>query len=113
VLLKIVPHVKDWWETFYEEKETDEPSLFTVMATWESFRDAIKEQYYPVESYDNLYTKWATVHQERDQPVPNFTNIFHTLHTKLGIKYSKINHLLKCHNARNRYIQDEMEFLNI
>jgi hypothetical protein len=54
-LLKVVPHVKDWWETFCEKKETKEPSLFTVEITWESFRYAIKEQYYPVGSYDNLY----------------------------------------------------------
>jgi hypothetical protein len=56
-LLKVVPRVKDWWETFYEQKETEEPSLFIVTTTWESFRDAIKEQYYPVRSYDGLYTK--------------------------------------------------------
>jgi hypothetical protein len=60
-LLKVVPHVKDWWENFCEKKETEEPSLFTVMATWESFRDDIKEQYYPVGSYDDLYTKWTTL----------------------------------------------------
>jgi hypothetical protein len=59
VLLKAIPHVKDWWETFCEQKETEEPSLFTVTATWESFRDDIKEQYYPVGSYDDLYTKWT------------------------------------------------------
>ena len=56
-LLKVVPHVKDWWEALYEQKETKEPSLVTVAATWESFKDVIKEQYYPVISYDNLYTK--------------------------------------------------------
>jgi hypothetical protein len=33
VLLKVVPHVKDWWENFCEKKETKEPSLFTVTAT--------------------------------------------------------------------------------
>jgi hypothetical protein len=33
VLLKVVPHVKDWWETFCEKKETKEPSLFTVATT--------------------------------------------------------------------------------
>jgi hypothetical protein len=87
-LLKAIPHVKDWWETFYEKKETEEPSLFMVMTTWESFRDSIKEQYYPVGSYDDLYTKWTTLRQERDQAVPDFTNIFHTLRTKMGIKYS-------------------------
>jgi hypothetical protein len=60
-LLKVIPHVKYWWETFCEQKETEEPSLFTVAVTWESFRDDIKEQYYPVGSYDDLYTKWTTL----------------------------------------------------
>jgi hypothetical protein len=60
-LLKVVPHVKDWWENFCEKKEIEKPSLFIVMATWEYFMDAIKEQYYLVESYDDLYTKWTTL----------------------------------------------------
>jgi hypothetical protein len=49
-LLKAIPHVKYLWETFCEKKEIEEPSLFTITTTWESFRDAIKEQYYPVRS---------------------------------------------------------------
>jgi hypothetical protein len=53
-LLKVIPHVKDWWDNFYEKKATEEPSLFAVALTWESFRDDIKEQYYPIGSYDNL-----------------------------------------------------------
>jgi hypothetical protein len=113
VLLKPIPHVKDWWETFYEQKETEETSLFTVMATWESFRDAIKEQYYPVRSYDDLYTKWTTLRQERDQAVPDFINIFHTLCTKLGIKDSERHMVLKYHDSLHRYIQTEMEFMDI
>jgi hypothetical protein len=32
-LLKAVPHVKDWWENFCEQKETEETSLFSVMTT--------------------------------------------------------------------------------
>jgi hypothetical protein len=32
-LLKAVPHVKYWWETFCKQKETEEPSLFTVAVT--------------------------------------------------------------------------------
>jgi hypothetical protein len=32
-LLKVIPHVKDWWENFCEQKETEEPSLFTVTTT--------------------------------------------------------------------------------
>jgi hypothetical protein len=112
-LLKVVPHVKDWWETFCEQNETEEPSLFVVTATWESFRDAIKEQYYLVKSYDDLYTKWTTLRQERDQAVPDFTNIFHTLHTKMGIKYLERHLVLKYLSALHQYIQTEMEFLEI
>jgi hypothetical protein len=32
-LIKVVPHVKDWWETLCEQKETEEPSLFIVAVT--------------------------------------------------------------------------------
>jgi hypothetical protein len=32
-LLKAIPHVKDWWENFCEQKEIEEPSLFTVVTT--------------------------------------------------------------------------------
>jgi hypothetical protein len=112
-LLKVIPHVKYWWETFCEKKETEELSLFTVAATLESFRDAIKEQYYPVRSYDNLYTKWTTLQKERDQVVPEFKNIFHTLRTKLGIKDSERHLVLKYRSGLHRYIQIEMEFLYI
>jgi hypothetical protein len=83
------------------------------MATWESFRDYIKEQYYHVRSYDDLYTKWTTLWKERDQVVPDFTNIFHTLRTKLGIKDSERIQVLKYRSALHRYIQAEMEFMDI
>jgi hypothetical protein len=62
----------------------EEYTIFVVAPTWDSFRDAIKEQYYPIGSYEDQYTIWTTLHQERDQKVPYFTNIFHTMHTKLG-----------------------------
>jgi hypothetical protein len=32
-LLKVVPHVRYWWENFSEQKEIEEPSLFIVMVT--------------------------------------------------------------------------------
>jgi hypothetical protein len=112
-LLKVVPHVKDWWETFREKNEIEEPSLFTVTTTWESFRDVIKERYYPVRSYDGLYTKWTTLRQERDQAVLDFTNIFHTLRTKLGIKDLEQHMVFKYHGALHRYIQNKMEFMDI
>jgi hypothetical protein len=59
------------------------------MDTWESLRDVIKEKYYHVGSYDDLYTKWTTLRQERDQAVLELKNIFHTLCTKIGIKDSE------------------------
>jgi hypothetical protein len=113
VLLKVIPHVKYWWETFCEKKEIEGSTLFAVAPTWGSFRDAIKEQYYPVGSYDDLYTRWTTLWQERDQTVPEFTNVFHTLRTKMGIKYSERHMVLKYHGGMHRYIQTKMEFLDI
>jgi hypothetical protein len=50
------------------------------------FVDAVKEQYYPVGNYDDQYMRWATLRQEKGQEVFNFTNTFHNLRAKLGIK---------------------------
>ena len=85
-LLKAAPHLKDWWETYCARKDEEEPSLFSVVPTWNYFRDAIKGQYYPVGSYEDNYIQWTTLRQQRDQDVYELTNLFHTLHTKLGIK---------------------------
>jgi hypothetical protein len=87
--------------------------MFLVTPTWDSFRDANKEQYYPIGSYEDQYTKWTTLRQERDQTVPNFNNIFHTLRTKLGIKDSEHHLVLKYHSFLHKYIKIEMEFLDI
>lgn len=103
-LLKSVFHVKYWWETFCEKREAEEPSLFIVMVTWESFKEVMKEQYYRVRSYDDLYTKWNTLQQKRNQAGPELTNVFHTLHTKLGIKYSKRHLVLKYKGGKHKYI---------
>ena len=32
-LLKAVPHVKDWWETHYEQTSMEEPSMFSTIPT--------------------------------------------------------------------------------
>jgi hypothetical protein len=86
VLLKVVPHVKHWWETYCEKNSTEESGIFGAEPTWDSFMDVIKEQYYPVGNYDDQYTRWTTLRQERDQTVSEFTNTFHTLCTKMGIR---------------------------
>jgi hypothetical protein len=88
-LLKALPHVKHWWETYCEKISTEESGMFEAEPTWESFIDVVKEQYYPVGNYEDQYMRWTTLCQERGQAVPEFTNTFHTLHTKLGIKYSE------------------------
>jgi hypothetical protein len=57
--------------------------------------------------------RWTTLWQERGQAVPEFTNTFHTLCTKLGIKDSERHLVLKYRGALHRYIQTEMDFLDI
>jgi hypothetical protein len=57
--------------------------------------------------------RWTTLRQERGQAVPGFTNTFHTLHTKMGIKDSERHLVLKYRWALQRYIQTEMNFLDI
>jgi hypothetical protein len=52
-LLKIVPHVKEWWDMYSDQRATKESAIFVVTPTWDSFRDVIKEQYYHVGSYED------------------------------------------------------------
>ena len=62
-LFKAAPHVKDWWETYCEQKDESTGSLFSAAPTWNDFWNAIKEQYYPVKSYEDKYIKWTTLWQ--------------------------------------------------
>ena len=48
-----------------------------------------------------------------DQKLPYFTNIFHTLRTKLGIKDSEWHLVLKYRGCIHIYIQTKMVFLDI
>jgi hypothetical protein len=112
-LLKDLPHVKNWWETYWEKISTEESGIYGAEPTWDFFVDAVKEQYYPVGNYEDQYMRWTTLRQERGQAVPDFTNTFHTLRTKLGIKDSERNLVLKYRGALHRYIQTEMDFLDI
>jgi hypothetical protein len=36
-LLKATPHVKDWWETYWEKQSEGEPSLLSFVPTWNYF----------------------------------------------------------------------------
>ena len=57
--------------------------------------------------------RWTTLRQEMGQEVRNFINTFHTLRTKLGVKDSERHLVLKYSGALHRYIQTEMDFLDI
>ena len=57
--------------------------------------DVVKEQYYPIGNYEDQYMRWTTLRQERGQEVLDFTNTFHTLRTKMGIKDSEQHLVLK------------------
>jgi hypothetical protein len=56
-LLKALPHVKHWWETYWEQTSIEEFGIYGVEPTWYFFVDAVKEQYYPVGNYDNRYMR--------------------------------------------------------
>jgi len=56
-LLKAIAHVNDWWETYCEQNDERESSLFLATPTWNSLQDSIKEQYYPIGSYEDKYIK--------------------------------------------------------
>jgi hypothetical protein len=112
-LLKVVPHVKGWWETYCDQTSTGESEMFGTEPTCASFVDALKGKYYPVGNYEDQYTRWTSLQQERDQAVSEFTNIFHTLRIKLGIRDFERHLVLKYRSYLHKYIQMEMEFLDI
>jgi hypothetical protein len=41
-LLKVVPHVKDGWDTYFEQRSIEESTIFAVSPKWDYFRDSIK-----------------------------------------------------------------------
>ena len=87
--------------------------MFETNPTRASFIDAVWKHYYPVGNYDDQYRKWTILFQERDQMVSEYTNNFHTLRTKLGIKDSERHVILKYSSGLHWYIQTDMEFLEI
>ena len=101
-LLKATPHVKDWWEAYWEQQGEWEPSLSSATPTWNYLQDAMKDKYYPVWSYGDKYIQWTTLRQQRYQDVHELTNLFHTLRTKLGIKDSEKHLVLKYRSCLHR-----------
>jgi hypothetical protein len=98
---------------YWERSSIEESGIDGADPTWDCFVDAVKEQYYPVGNYEDHCMRWTTLQQERGQEFMEFTNTFHTLCTKIGIKESKRHLVLKYHGDLHRYIQTEMYFLDI
>ena len=59
-LLKALPHVKHWWKTYWEQSST-ESGIYGVEPTGDFFVDAVKEQYYHVDNYEDQYMRWTTL----------------------------------------------------
>jgi hypothetical protein len=57
--------------------------------------------------------RWTKLREERGQAVLEFTSMFHTLRTKMGIKDFECHLVLKYRGDLHRYIQTEMDFLEI
>jgi len=112
-LLKAVLHVKEWWDTYCEKNPIEENDILGSEPTWASFVEALKEQYYHIDNYDDQYTNWTILRHERDQMVLEYTNKFHTLRTKLGTRDSEGHLVLKYCSGLHRYIWTKMEFLDI
>jgi hypothetical protein len=85
-LLKALPHVKNWWETYWVKISTEAFGIYGPKLTWDFFVDVVKEQYYPIGNYEDRYMRWTTLRQERGQAVSYFMNTFHTLCTMLVSK---------------------------
>ena len=52
-LLKAIPHVKYWWETYYEQTSIEKSEMLGTKSTWASSVDALKGQYYLVRNYED------------------------------------------------------------
>jgi hypothetical protein len=58
-LLKDLPHVKHWWETYMEKSSTENYRIYGAKPNWDFFVDVVKEQYYRVGDYDDQYMRWT------------------------------------------------------
>jgi hypothetical protein len=60
-LLKALPHVKHWWETYWEKISIEDFGIYLVEPTWDFFVDVVNEQYYPIGNYEDQYRIWTTL----------------------------------------------------
>jgi hypothetical protein len=53
VLLKALPHVKHWWETYFGRKVPWRNMEYMGSSPLGFFVDVVKEQYYPIDNYED------------------------------------------------------------
>jgi hypothetical protein len=53
LLLKVIPHIKNWWETYCKKNSIEESRMFDVEPTSDFFMDLVKEKCYPIGNYDD------------------------------------------------------------
>jgi hypothetical protein len=61
IVLKDLPRVRYWLETYYEKHFRDESTIFGPKPTWVDFVNALNEKYYHVGKYDDPYMRWTTL----------------------------------------------------
>jgi hypothetical protein len=52
-LLKALPQVKHWWETYWNQISIEESEIYGAEPTWYFYVDAVKKQYYLVDNYED------------------------------------------------------------
>jgi hypothetical protein len=76
-LLKDLPHVKHWWETYWEKSSIEESGTYGAEPTWDFFVDAVKEQWcdfhkIPWHNTDECCSKQSLVAEIKDkEPKPD------------------------------------------
>jgi hypothetical protein len=60
-LLKSLTHVISWWEGYWERYTMDESRLFGREPTLAAFVDSLKEDFCPIEKYDDQYMRWTNL----------------------------------------------------
>jgi hypothetical protein len=68
-LLKSLPHVISWWESYWDRYTTNKSTLFGREPTWETFVDSLKEEFHPVKNYHDQYIIWKNPRQKIDETV--------------------------------------------
>lgn len=103
-LLKATPDIKNWLKTLCDQSSIELSLPFVVTSTWESLRDVLMEQYYPFGIYEDKFMRWTKLRLEMDQAVLEFTNIFHTLNIKIGIKDIEKTFMVQHPSCFHKYI---------